>query len=372
MAASDSASTRVDAARDWLALSLVRTIAPGEVLALAVRLGAPAVLLEASGPTCASLGIPAEGVDELRQARIRAAAEATAIARAGARVICWSDPAYPEPLRHIADPPLALTVRGMLGEPGQIAVAVVGARRASEYGRRLATELATGLAQAGLVVVSGLAAGIDAAAHRGALAAGGRTVAVLGTGIDRVYPTWHTELADEIARTGGLVSEFPCGAPPLAYHFPRRNRLISGLTLGTIVVEAAEQSGSLITARYALEQGREVFAVPGPAGVAAHRGPHRLIQQGAKLVTSVEDVLEELAPALVARVATARVAAAAGDLTPAERAVLDAVGGEGRHVDEVMQRAGLPAGPALETLLALELRGLVHQLPGKRFRRLAA
>jgi DNA protecting protein DprA len=185
------------------------------------------------------------------------------------------------------------------------AVAVVGARRASEYGRRIADQLAQGLAQAGVTVVSGLAAGIDAAAHRGALAAGGRTVAVLGTGIDRVYPSWHRELAAAVADGGALVSEFPCGAPPLAFHFPRRNRLIA-----------------------------------------------------------------EIAPQLVSRVAVARAEAAAAGLTPAERVVLEAVGGDGRHVDEVIRHAAVPPGAALETLLALELRGLVRQLP-KRFRRAA-
>jgi DNA processing protein len=236
----------------------------------------------------------------------------------------------------------------------------------------VAEELAAGLAQAGLTVVSGLATGIDAAAHRATLAAGGRTVAVLGTGIDQVYPRWHRELAAAVAAQGALVTELPCGAPPLAFHFPRRNRLISGLALGTVVVEAAEQSGSLITARYALEQGREVFAVPGPVGVAAHRGPHRLIQEGAKLVTCAEDVLAEIAPQLVARLGARRAEAAEANLTAAEWRVLDALGAESRHVDEVIRRVTVPPGTTLETLLALELRGLVRQLPGKRFRRRAA
>jgi DNA processing protein len=297
--------------------------------------------------------------------------ESVAVAAAGARLLAWDDPAYPERLRQIADPPPALAIRGELAADA-LAVAVVGARMASEYGRRMAAELARGLAQAGIVVVSGLAAGIDAAAHRAALAAGGRTVAVLGTGIDRVYPSWHAGLAAEIAEQGALVSEFRCGAPPLAHHFPRRNRLISGLSLGTVVVEAAAQSGSLITARCALEQGREVFAVPGPADAPQHRGPHRLIQQGAKLITTVEDILVELAPALVARVEAARTEAAEATLTGPERRVLGALGGEGRQVDEVIAHAGLPAASTLETLLALELRGLVVQRPGKRFCRQAA
>jgi DNA processing protein len=371
MTARDPAPTPVSAARDWLALSLLRALTPGDVHTLVERFGSASGVLDAPAEALAAAGVADAAVAELRAARAAAAREAAAIAAAGARLIGRDDPIYPERLRHVADPPPALTVRGTLDAPGELAVAIVGARRASDYGRRMATRLATGLAHAGITVVSGLAAGIDAAAHRGALSAGGRTIAVLGTGIDRVYPTWHAELAAEVAAQGALVSEFPCGTPPIDWHFPRRNRIISGLTAGTIVVEAAERSGSLITAKYALEQGREVFAVPGPAGVASHRGPHRLIQQGAKLVTDVEDVLQELAPALIGRVATKRAAAAAVDLTAAERAVLDAVG-DGRHVDDVIRRAALPAGPALETLLALELRGLVRQLPGRRFRRQAA
>jgi DNA processing protein len=355
----------------WLGLALVAALAPSRAHALVERFGGPGAVLAAAPDVLAGAGLAPAVAAEIGRAVGRARAEAEAIAAAGARLLAWGDAGYPARLREIAEPPLVLVVRGEIGadEP---AVAVVGARRASEYGRRVAEELAAGLAQAGLTVVSGLATGIDAAAHRATLAAGGRTVAVLGTGIDQVYPRWHRELAAAVAAQGALVTELPCGAPPLAFHFPRRNRLISGLALGTVVVEAAEQSGSLITARYALEQGREVFAVPGPVGVAAHRGPHRLIQEGAKLVTCAEDVLAEIAPQLVARLGARRAEAAEANLTAAERRVLDALGAESRHVDEVIRRVTVPAGTTLETLLALELRGLVRQLPGKRFRRRAA
>jgi DNA processing protein len=246
----------------------------------------------------------------------------------------------------------------------------VGARRASGYGRRVAEELARGLAGVGITVVSGLATGIDAAAHGGALAAGGRTVAILATGLDRVYPPWHAELSRRVAASGALVTEFPCGTAPLPYHFPRRNRVISGLALGTVVVEAAPRSGSLITARCALEQGREVFAVPGPVGVALHDGPNRLIQDGAKLVRGVQDILDEIAPQLRAGAIASR--APGPVLSPIERRVLDAVRPGDAHVDEVIRRADLPPGAALETLLALELRGVVEQQPGMRFRARAA
>jgi DNA processing protein len=298
--------------------------------------------------------------------------EVTALAAVGATFIAWSDDAYPVRLREIPDPPPVLAVRGGIEAGDEVAIAVVGTRRASEYGRRIASEIAGGLAAAGVTVVSGMAAGIDAAAHRAAIEADGRTVAVLGTGVDVVYPRWHVALADAITQHGALVSEFPCGAPPLQFHFPRRNRLISGLTLGTVVVEAAEQSGSLITASFALEQGRHVCAVPGPAGAVNQRGSHRLIQEGARLVTSAEDVLAELLPAYRARLSARRAAAVEANLTAPERRILGVIPDGGGHVDQVIREAGVPPAAVLETLLALELRGLVRQLPGKRFCRLAA
>jgi DNA processing protein len=355
----------------WLGLALTDGLSPRHAADLVTRYGSPSAVLHAPRRLLEADGVTPPVAEELGRAVGKAEVEAARLAASSATLVTLADAHYPHRLRSITDPPLVLAIRGRLGAE-DLAVAVVGARRASEYGRRVAAELAAGLAQAGLVVVSGLAAGVDAAAHRGALAAGGETVAVLGTGIDVVYPAWHRDLAREIADAGALVTEFACGTPALPYNFPRRNRIISGLVAGVVVVEAAEQSGSLITARCALEQGREVFAVPGPLARAEHRGPHLLIQQGAKLVTGVEDILDELAPALIARVAHARAAAAEGTLSTVERQVLDAVGGDGGHVDEVIRRAEMAAGPALETLLALELRGLVEQIPGKRFRRRAA
>jgi DNA processing protein len=326
-------------------------------------------VLSASPGTLAEAGVSAKIAAAIQAAAGRAPRERAALAALGAAVVTRGDARYPALLGQISDPPLALTLRGGLGaEP---CVAVVGARRASEYGRRVAYELARDLARAGLTIVSGLATGVDAAAHRGALEAGGRTVAVLGTGIDVVYPTWHAALAAAVAGQGALVTEFPRGTPPLPFHFPRRNRLISGLCLGTIVVEATEDSGSLVTAQHAVEQGRAVFAVPGRLGAAVHCGPHRLIREGARLVRDAADVLEELAPQVAPVLALARAAAAVAGLTPAERALLDAIEHDGLHVDEVIRRVAVPAATVLETLLALELRGLVRQLPGKRFRRAA-
>ncbi len=211
----------------------------------------------------------------------------------GIRFLARGDPGYPASLARIFDPPEALFLRGEV-LPGERLIAMVGARRASSHGRHLAQELAEGLAERGIGVVSGAAWGIDAAAHRGALRAGGPTFAVLGHGLDHVYPADHRELYAEIAGRGCLLTEYAPGTPPVAWHFPERNRIISGLSAGVIVVEAGERSGALITTDYAMEEGREVFAVPGSLANPLTRGPHRLIQQGARLVTCVEDVLEEL------------------------------------------------------------------------------
>jgi DNA processing protein len=365
-------SREVDAtgrARAWLALALVPGLGPAPARRLAEQTGGPEMACALGPVALARCGLAPAVVDAWSQGPRRAERELARLAQLGASLRAWDDPGYPTALRTIAAPPLVLATLGAL-DADEPAVAIVGARRASGYGRRVAEELAGGLASVGLTVVSGLASGIDAAAHRAALAAGGRTVAVLATGIDRVYPPWHAELSRQLAAEGALVTEFPCGTAPLRHHFPRRNRLISGLTLGTIVVEAAPDSGSLITARCALEQGREVFAVPGPVGVSLYDGTNRLIQQGAKLVCGVEDVLDEIAPQLRARLVVAR--AAAPVLSPTEAQVLEAVRPGDTHVDEVIRRTALGPGTALETLLALELRGVVEQQPGMRFRAKAA
>jgi len=358
-------------ARAWLTLALVPELGPVRPRRLVERFGSPEAVCALSRSALAGAGVVAAALDGWSRAGELAARELGRLARLGASLRVWDDPGYPARLRAIADPPLAIAVRGTL-EADELAVAVVGARRASAYGRRVAEELAHGLAAAGLTVVSGLATGIDAAAHRGALAARGRTVAVLATGVDGVYPPWHAGLAREVAGSGALVSEFTCGTPPLPHHFPLRNRLISGLTLGTVVVEAAPGSGSLITARYALEQGREVFAVPGPVGVALHDGTHQLIRAGATLVRGPEDVIDEIAPALRSRLAAARTSAAVATLSEVETRVMDAVRAGGAHVDDVIRQTALAPGSALETLLALELRGLLEQQPGMRFRARAA
>jgi DNA processing protein len=355
-------------ARAWLVLGLVPGLGAAQARRLADRVGGPDAACALSPAALAALGVPADVAANWGEGRARAARELAALARRGATLLAWDGAGYPAGLRAIADPPLTLALQGTL-DADELAVAVVGARRASGYGRRVAEELARGLASVGLTVVSGLATGIDAAAHRAALGAG-RTVAVLATGLDRVYPAWHAELSRQVAEQGALVTEFPCGTAPLPHHFPRRNRLISGLALATIVVEAAPDSGSLITARCALEQGREVFAVPGPVGVPLHEGTHRLIREGATLVRSTDDVLEAIAPQLRARLRAARAATPA--LSPVETRVLDVLRPGDAHVDDVIRQTALGPDAALETLLALELRGVIEQQPGMRFRARAA
>lgn len=296
--------------------------------------------------------------------------EAEELDRAGITVVTWLDPAYPARLRMISDPPPLLTVTGTLQPCDELAVAVVGARHPTPSGHMVTERLAGALASAGVTVVSGLARGIDGAAHRGAVEAHGRTLAVLGCGIDQTYPPEHKALRRQIEARGAVLSELPWGAAPLAHHFPRRNRIISGLSLGVLVTEAATRSGSLITARLAAEQGREVFAVPGPIHVEQSRGPNGLIKQGAKLVERVEDVIEELLPQLDAS-ARDRLVQRAGrhpevarPLEGQETLLYNLLSFEPTPIDDLITKSGLPAGTVNSLLLAMELRGLARRLPG--------
>lgn len=283
-------------------------------------------------------------------------------------VLTLADPRYPTLLREIADPPPLLFVVGDPGVLSSMQLAIVGSRNPTPAGKETAEEFAAHLAGAGLVITSGLAVGIDAAAHRGALAARGATLAVTGTGLDRVYPARHRELAHQIAEQGGaLVSEFVLGTPPLPDHFPRRNRIISGLCLGTLVVEAAVQSGSLITARAAAEQGREVFAIPGSIHSPLARGCHALIRQGAKLVETAQDILEELNPLARTVMAVAPAGEAGndvGELDVETAKLFNCLGYEPSSVDVLIARSGLTPEKVSSILLMLELRGYVATMPG--------
>ncbi|MBN2439380.1 MAG: DNA-processing protein DprA [Deltaproteobacteria bacterium] len=307
----------------------------------------------------------------------------------GVAIVTCGDAIYPRNLLNIYDYPPLLYVQGSL-RPEEVCVAVVGSRLASVYGRYTTEKISRELALQGITVVSGLARGIDAAAHRGALAGKGRTIAVLGCGLDIVYPPENEGLAGAVAAHGALVTEFPFGTPPNAPNFPSRNRIISGISLGVVVVEAGEKSGSLITARIAAEQGRSVFAVPGEIGAAGSRGTHRLIKQGARLVENIEDILEEILPqagvapsasnepSLFSRMnapesdpekATAPARAEIAGLGNQEQRMLSLISARPVDIDTLITSSGLTAQEVLNALLVLELRGLIRQLPGKQFLR---
>jgi DNA processing protein len=292
--------------------------------------------------------------------------ELSRVRAAGIEIVPFTSPDYPARLRMIADPPPFLYIKGALAPEDDRTVAIVGSRIASDYGRRVARDLARGLASLGFTVASGMARGIDGVAHESALRAGGRTIAVLGSGVERPYPPEHEALYRSISENGAVVSELPVGTRPMAFNFPARNRLISGLSLGVVIVEATEKSGSLITAAMALEQGREVFAVPGEAGASRSRGAHQLIRQGAKLAETVDDIIEEIAPQLARRGGAASAAArqlppSAGEQT---RKIFALLRDNSLQVDQVIERSGLPAAQVLEILLDLELKGFVRQSPG--------
>ncbi len=320
-----------------------------------------------------------EGVGAKAAARLADAAaerdvdaELEAAQRAGARILTWLDDEYPEGLKSLDNPPLALYVRGRLERRDLMSVAVVGSRQATHYGLMQARRLAGGLASVGVTVVSGLARGVDEAAHRAALAAKGRTIAVLGSGLAKVYPAEHRALADAIAEQGAVASEFPMTAPPARGNFPYRNRLISALSLGVVVVEAALRSGALITAKWANEQGKPVFAVPGPVDSPTSRGPHDLIRHGAVLVESCGDVLEEIGP-LASLAGQAPDEPALPDarelaMTERERAVFNCLSpSQPISIDEVIETSGLSASEVASTLLILEIKRCAQSLPGQRY-----
>jgi DNA processing protein len=356
----------------WLALWRVPGIGPARFRDLTMALGGPSAVLAADRSALRALGI-AEDLARAIAAATPQAAEADLrwLEAPEHHLLRIDDPGYPGRLRALPDAPPLLFVHGdpsLLADPQ---IALVGSRNPSPGGAETAADFAEALARAGLIVTSGLALGVDAAAHRGALRAGAPTLAVAGTGIDRIYPARHRDLAHEIVERGALVSEFPVGTEARREHFPRRNRIISGLSLGTLVVEAARQSGSLITARLAGEQGREVFAVPGSIHNPMARGCHRLIREGAKLVETAADVLEELRGVLPDALAAApdrpqEDAQSAGPqaLDGEYAALLDCVGYEPTSIDRLVERSGLTPDAVSSMLLILELKDLVAAVNG--------
>jgi DNA processing protein len=306
------------------------------------------------------------GIVEARPS-ISPEAEMARLGKAGIQACCWTGDDYPKHLHEIEDKPPVLFVRGELRPEDEWAVAIVGTRRATPYGRQAAEHFATELAGHGVTIVSGLARGIDAAAHRAALAAGGRTIGVLACGLDLVYPPEHAKLALEISRRGAVVSDYPLGTQPRSEFFPRRNRILSGLSLGVLVVEGDVKSGALITARVALDQNREVFAVPGSIYSPASQGPNKLIQEGeAKLVTRTEDILEELNLTMTTSSQQLMLREAAPD-DPTEARLLKHISTQPSHIDEVQRASGLPIGTVSSTLALLELKGMVRQVAPMSF-----
>lgn len=354
---------------------MVPGIGPRMTVALLARFGTAAAVFSAAPSELREVqGIGMKLSQAIARAPSRqdAADEIERCRQRGISILTPRMAGYPRLLREIHDPPPVIFARGTIEERDSLGIAIVGSRHATQYGLQQAERLAGSLARAGLTIISGLARGIDAAAHRGALAAGGRTIAVLGSGLESIYPPEHVQLADDVAGAGCLLSEAPPRTQPVSGAFPQRNRLISGLSLGVIVVEASIQSGALITARHAMEQGREIFAVPGRVDSRVSHGCHRLIRDGAKLVETAEDVLEELGPLVEATSDAGGQAVhhpAELLLNDLERQVLAAVSAESTSIDQVVGTSGLPTSQVLATLSVLEMRRLVRRVSGNRVSR---
>lgn len=333
------------------------------------RFRSPAAIFNASGRELLSVGgmTPAKAEAIAGFSGWKEAEATLSAARQGnIDIIGCTDDGYPEPLRALEDAPVLLYSRGRYDPDDRFGIAVVGARQHSSYGEAVTHRIATELAAAGFTIVSGLARGIDTIAHRAALSAGGRTIAVLGSGVDVCYPSENRRLMEQVAEAGCVMSEFPPGSEPRRENFPRRNRLISGLSLGVLVIEASEKSGALITAAAALEQNREVFAVPGNITSRISAGTNRLIKEGAKAVLGAEDVIEELAPVLRGFLRRRRQQELPA-LTDEEKGICGTLCGEPKHIDLIAREALTPVSRTLNILLALELKGVVRQTGGKRF-----
>ncbi len=351
----------------WLGFNHINGVGPAKVQALLGYYGDLQTAWQANAAELRMIGFDQRTIDQFLEERdtLNLDRYLEKIEASNVQVLTWEDEEYPAQLREIVNSPPVLFVRGELLPADRWAVAVVGTRRRTPYGRLVTRELVTGLAKAGVTVVSGLARGIDGEAHLTALERGGRTIAVLGSGVDQIYPPEHRDLAARIINGGGVViSDYPLGTQPDAKNFPPRNRIISGLSMGVLVVEAGAKSGALITARFAIEQDREVFAVPGNINSHASQGPNRLIQQGAKLVTRVEDILEELNLQMAVEQADLHVALPE---SAEEAALIGALSTVPTHVDELSRTTGMPIGMVSSTLTLLELKGMVQQVGGMSY-----
>ena len=368
---SSSAASGIEHLTGWLRLEGASGVGPRSAQALLAAFGSPRAIFSAGYAALAAHVRPAvaRSLCEPPSAALRALAEATLAwaEHPSHHLLTLHDPAYPEALAHIPDPPLLLYIKGRAELLARTGLAIVGSRNATVQGKANAGSFAAALSQHGVCIVSGLALGIDAAAHEGALRGPGSTIAVVGTGADLCYPARNRALAERIAVEGAIVSEYPLGMPPTAGNFPRRNRIISGLSSGVLVVEAAAQSGSLITARVAAEQGREVFALPGSIHAPLAKGCHKLIRDGARLVETVDEVLESLR---VSPLATTPAQPAAAVPTQAECSQLLArLGHDALDLDTLLLDTGLDVGELSMGLLALEMAGMIERLPGGKVQR---
>ncbi|MGD2146077.1 MAG: DNA-processing protein DprA [Anaerolineae bacterium] len=352
--------------RYWVGFNRVQGIGPLRLRALLDAFGSVERAWHASVGQLRGAGLDSRSAKNLvrAQSELDLDREMERIVANGAHVLTWESPGYPRLLLQTNAPPPVLYVKGDLREDDAWAVAVVGTRRASTYGREVTRRLSGALARNGITVVSGLARGIDGVAHKAAIEAGGRTIAVFGCGIDHIYPAEHRKLATQIAANGALVSDYPIGTRPEGRNFPPRNRIISGLSLGVLVTDAGKSSGALITAEFAAEQGRDVFAVPGSILTQGSIGTNRLIQDGAKLVTTAADILEELNLTMVAEQTRARQALPEDET---EAALMRQLSAEPTHVDELRQKANLPISQVTSTLALMELKGIVRQVGGMKY-----
>lgn len=350
----------------WIGFNRVTGIGPVRLRALQEYYGGLDRAWRASAASLNAIGLDQRSITALLhfRAHLDLDAELARVRQAGLSLLTLDDPAYPRLLREISGPPPLLYIKGELTPTDEWAVAVVGTRVADQYGKEATRHLVAGLVEQGITIVSGLAYGIDTVAHQTALDAGGRTLAVLGCGLDIIYPQPNTRLATDITRRGALISEHPLGTRPDARHFPARNRIVSGLSLGVLVVEAGRDSGALITANMAGEQGRDVFAVPGNIFNPKAQGVNYLIQNGAKLVMSVNDILEELNLRTVVEQRAVQLALPENDT---ERALLQQLSVEPVHIDEISRQAGLPITVVSSTLALMELKGLVRQVGGMNY-----
>jgi DNA processing protein len=355
----------------WLALNLTPGIGSTLMRRLLDRFKTPEAVFHVPQKELLKIeGLGEKVAKEIRKGPLEKVVqrELSLLKEIGGKIVTLKDEKYPKRLRDIYDPPALLYVRGELKPEDEFAVSIVGSRKTTPYGRWFTEKVSQELARYGVTIVSGMARGIDSLAHWGAVSGGGRTIAVLGCGVDVIYPSENRNLFAKIIDHGAILSEFPIGSPPEGGHFPRRNRIISGLSIGVVVIQAGEKSGSLITANYALEQGREVFAVPGNVGTESSRGTHRLIKEGAKLVESSEDILEEILPQWRrGGEAIPKVEAPKPDLTQEERILYELLGETPLHIDAMIRESRLDPGKVSSLLLDLELKGLVSQSPGKCF-----